>query len=115
MQINRKITNIEDYLNSLSPKQLEIVERLRVLIKQTVPEVLEKVMWSTPWYQLNKKPLVYIATTSTHTNFGFAQGSKLSYERMEGTGKNMRHIKIRNLDEIDEKEFTRLLKDSQKL
>lgn len=80
-----------------------MVKELRKLIKETVPEVEERILWSTPWYYLNKKPFVYIAVNSTHTNFGFAFGAYLHSELLEGSGKNMRHIKLKDHSDFAQK------------
>ena len=48
-------------------------------------------------------------------DFGFFMGAKLKSELLEGTGKGLRHIKVKTQEDIDETEFGRLLKDAAKL
>ena len=48
-------------------------------------------------------------------NFGFFRGAELSSKLLEGTGKGLRHIKIKTGKDIDEAEIARLLKDAAKL
>jgi hypothetical protein len=105
---------MEQFLSMHSGEQFAIIERLRALIKTTAPGAAENIMWSTPWYYLNNRPYVYIATASDHINFGFAFGAQLKSNLLEGTGKNTRHIKIRSLEQIDheEKEYISLLKEA---
>ena len=43
-------------------------------------------------------------------DFGFFRGGKLDSSQLEGTGKALRHIKIRSAGEVDEAEIKRLLK-----
>jgi hypothetical protein len=50
-----------------------------------------------------KDAICYIGVIKDHVNLGFPRGSELSDpERiLEGTGKQMRHIKIRNMSDLD--------------
>jgi Domain of unknown function (DU1801) len=50
-----------------------------------------------------KDAICYIGVIKDHVNLGFHRGSELSDpERiLEGTGKQMRHIKIRNMSDLD--------------
>lgn len=115
MTDNVKVSNIKDYLNNLSPDHLELITTLRELIKDTVPEAEEKILWSTPWYYLAGKLFVYLADNKSHINFGFAYGANLKSDLLEGTGKNMRHIKIRIGEEIDTGNLKELLTQAAKL
>lgn len=115
MSENKKITNITDYLDSLTPQQKGMIEKLRGLVQKTVPEVEEKIMWSLPWYKLHGKPFVVLMHASKHMSIGFMKGTDLHSEMLEGTGKNMRHVKIKLDSDIPEKELTRLLKEAEKL
>lgn len=49
-----------------------------------------------------KDGICYIGVIKDHVNLGFVHGSELSDPRkiMEGTGKQMRHIKIRNMSDL---------------
>jgi hypothetical protein len=115
MTENIKFTNIDDYLAHLTSERLKVTKRLREVIKMTVPEAEERVRWSTPWYYLGKKPLVYIANSAHYTTFGFAYGAKLQSDLLEGTGNNMRHIKVRSMEDFEKnkEEFVRLLKEAE--
>jgi hypothetical protein len=49
-----------------------------------------------------KDGICYIAVMNGHINLGFLRGSELSnrHRLLEGTGKRMRHIKIRSLADV---------------
>jgi hypothetical protein len=47
-----------------------------------------------------------------HVNLGFFMGARLKSRRLEGTGKGLRHIKVRVAEDVDRKEFARLLKEA---
>jgi len=50
-----------------------------------------------------------------HVNLGFFQGAKMKSKKLEGTGKGLRHVKVRGLEDIDAEEFMRLLREPVKL
>ena len=64
--------------------------------------------WGVPYYG----NLYYFVALKTHVNLGFSI-AKLSNDEiklLEGTGKTMRHIKLKNVEDIDETKITQLLK-----
>lgn len=65
-----------------------------------------------PWYEGR----YYIVALKDHVNLGVCIGglSGKQLALLEGTGKFMRHIKIRQLDEIDEKQIAALLRGVSK-
>lgn len=102
MSDNIKLTNIDDYL--IHHKQnKELLQQIRHLIKSTVPEAEERILWSTPWYYLYRKPFVWLADNTNHISFGFSQGASLQSDLLEGTGKNMRHIKLQKSEGLENK------------
>jgi hypothetical protein len=94
---------VEDYIASLEPWQMEIVARLRALLKQVEPPALERIMWNQPVFDVNGH-CFYIKAFKNHVNFGFFQGEALSDPQglLHGSGKQMRHIPIKNAAEITE-------------
>jgi hypothetical protein len=86
-----------------------ICRRLRDLIVEIDPETVE-----VPWpkqriigYGVGPKKMsehyCYIGAFKNHANLGFYRGAGLPDPegRMEGTGKELRHVKIRSLDAVD--------------
>jgi hypothetical protein len=87
----------------------EIAKRLRKLIIDVYPDVVE-----VPWpkqrivgYGVGPKKMsehfCYIGAHRDHVNLGFYYGAELSdpEELLEGTGKKLRHIKVREIEEVD--------------
>jgi hypothetical protein len=86
------------YVQRKNPAMMEIVAALRILIKKTVPESREVLNpWGLPTYEF-RGALGYIMVGKKHVTFGFARGSELADpgELLEGAGKNLRHVKIRD-------------------
>jgi hypothetical protein len=65
--------------------------------------------WGVPTYGDGK---YYIVALKNHVNIGFSlkRLSKKEQELFEGSGKTMKHIKIRTIKEIEKKRIVELLK-----
>ena len=99
---------IDDYIEKQKSPQKEICQRLRKIILKTFPNIKEEMKLGVPWYEGK----YYIVALKNHVNLGFSLKGLSSKEvgLFEGAGKTMKHIKIRSLNEIDEKQIVELLK-----
>lgn len=102
-------------MDKLSPAQKEITQELRSLVKKALPEIEETVKWGNITYILKSKNLAWIILYDDYLDFGFFRGAELSSKLLEGTGKGLRHIKIKEIKDINEAEIERLLLDAAKL
>ena len=99
---------VDDYIEKQKLPQKEICQKLRQIILKTFPGIKEEMKLGVPWYE----DRYYIVALKEYINLGFSlKGlSKKEIELFEGGGKTMKHIKIRSLNEIDEKKIVKLLK-----
>jgi hypothetical protein len=112
---NQKGKTLIDIVDKLSPAQKEITQKLRSLVKKALPEIEETVKWGNITYILKSKNLAWIILNDNHVDFGFFRGAEHSSKFLEGTGKGLRHIKIRESKDINEAEIERLLLEAAKL
>lgn len=100
---------IADYIEKQNSPQKEICRELRRIILETLPGMKEEMRWGVPVFGEGK---FYIGAFKNNTNLGFSINglSKEEKKLFEGTGKTMKHIKIRSLEDIDEKKIKGLLK-----
>ena len=98
---------VDTYMAELAPAKRRMAEALRRLILSVDPELQESVKWGNPIYEKNGR-VCYFADMGGYMNLGFFQGARLTDPegRIEGTGKGMRHIKIRSLDDISQPQFS---------
>lgn len=70
---------------------------LRSLILAADSDLREVIKWGSPVYERNK-PVIWIKAQKKHLTFGFFRGADLADPEglLEGTGKLMRHLKIRS-------------------
>lgn len=57
---------IDEYLEGITPSQREVLEHIRTVIKQTVPEVEEAISYEMPTFKYKKKNLIHIAAFKNH-------------------------------------------------
>ena len=104
---------VTEYINSLPENKKEIVIALRSIILSADPSLNESLKWKQPVYS-KKGDICCIFPTGGHVNLGFYRAIELKDPKklLQGTGKNMRRIKIRFLEEIDKEYFWELVSDA---
>ena len=104
-----KFGTFADLLQITEETQKSTVARLRETILSIHPEACEVVRLGdrAATYGLGPKKMsegyVYILPYTSWVNLGFYKGADLPDPDglLEGTGKNLRHVKIRTVDEAD--------------
>lgn len=99
----------------LDPQKRSLFFKLRALVKKTLPKAVETVKWGNIVYLLDGKNLAWLFFAKDHVDFGFFMGAKLKSKLLEGTGKGLRHIKVRTQADVKVPEFKKLLREAAKL
>ena len=112
--VKNKEKTTGEILNKLDLRQREITEKLRSLIKKTVPEAVEMVRRARITYAVGGKDFAWISHSKNHVDLDFVCGTRLSSAllRGRGKGKDVKHVKVKAMDRVDEKELIGLLKDA---
>jgi len=107
--MNKQVTA---YINESSASQKKILQELRLIINQSIPGVEENFKWGRPVFSTSKD-IIYFKTARAYISLGFFHAGKIKTHTnlLEGTGKDMRHIKIRNAEEIDKSLLKSWFKD----
>ena len=61
--------NVDDYIHSFPGEIQELLQQIRNIIKNTVPEAMESISYGMPAYKLKGRPLVYFAGYKNHIGF----------------------------------------------
>ena len=114
VMVKSKSKTFEEILGKLSSKQKEIAEKVRAIIKNVLPDVVEIVRRGKITYVLNDKDFASISLYKDHVDLDLVAGTKVGSDLLKGrgTGKDVRHIKITTMKNVEEPEFTRLLRDA---
>lgn len=109
-------TTVDDYFGKLPAAQQEIVVALRALIRKAAPKLEETVKWGYPCY-VGTARVCSIMAFKDHVNLAFFRGTELADPEglLEGTGKGMRHVKVRIVQDIPKKSLTALVSEAAKL
>jgi hypothetical protein len=105
--------SVGDWIERQPSPQREILRELRQMIRDTGPELEEKVKWAAPWYEGNDS-VVYLASQPKYATFGVCNGAMLNDAggQLEGTGKSMRHVKVHALDDELRERLEELLEEA---
>jgi len=94
-----------------------VAKAVRALVKKSVGECEEYVNpWKIPTFDLNG-PLCFYMVAKEHVIFGFVRGAMLGdpWKLLEGTGKYLRHIKLRSVADVRRPGVRSLLKEAARL
>ena len=98
----------EEILTTAAPEVAALARQARTLIQDVMPNVVE-VVWPTQrmaGFGVGPKKMseqfCYIGPFKKHINLGFYYGADLPDPQnlLEGTGQNLRHIKISRLEQL---------------
>lgn len=101
------------YIAAQPPDKRVLLEKLRVLVVSTLPDAAPALKWGVAVYSQNGKNVCALAAFKNDVaiNF-FASPDVLSdpKEKLEGTGKSQRMLKVRAARDIDAASIKRWLK-----
>jgi hypothetical protein len=113
MNVSAPTESVRAWLEKLPAEKKPIVKALRRIIASVAPEAHEIIYQDALWYGPPDSgyPILYITVFKAHSNLGFFYGGFVpDPERLlVGSGKRMRHIKIRSLQETENPAITSLL------
>lgn len=97
-----RIAEVDSYIAAAPAAHQNTLTSLRDLIFEAVPDTKESFKWSQPVYT-TKKDYLYLKANKGHVNLGFFNFEKIQNPAypLEGTGKRMRHIKIKDMADFD--------------
>ena len=100
-----------------SPELRNVVRGLRSFVKKCVPGTNETVnAWGIPTFG-RKDPFCFFMVGKYHVTLGFHSGTSLNDPEglLEGTGRNIRHVKLRTLDDMERKGLKNLVQAAARL
>lgn len=108
-----KRANVDEYLEKYNPQMSEIALKLRNLILEMFPDMNEAIKWKNLVYK-KKGYVCAILIHKAHINLEFWRGTELQDPEnlLEGTGKKLRHVKIKSESDIDAEYIKKLIEES---
>ena len=107
--MNQEVTK---YIENSSENHKEVLTELRKLILSIAPAPNEQFKWSRPVYGL-EKDFCYLQATKKHVTIGFFEFGKIKTNTtlIEGTGKSMRHVKLSNINQIEDFDIKKMIEE----
>lgn len=96
------------------PGNQRLIRALRAFVRRAAPKLEESVKWGNGCWVKGDRPVAYAYSDEDHVQFGFFRGASLADPRglLEGKGQYVRHVKVRQPADIDEKAFAALLRQA---
>jgi hypothetical protein len=112
----KRSKDVDQFMAKLEPNIQKLANTIRNFLFEVEPEFEEIKKWGRPAYLMNGM-VCAIDSYKNHINLGFAKGTSLSDSGnlLEGTGKNIRHIRISSIEDIQRNEVKSLIKEAIKL
>ena len=108
---------IDRFLAAYPPEIRDLTHQVRALIASVTPDADEylKLGWKVIWYGFGPKmpdQFAVVMPTRNHVGLGFAYGRDLPDPKvkLEGTGKRMRHVKLRTAGDVADPAIAALLR-----
>ncbi len=108
----------ENYILNQQEPYLSIMMHVRSVIFKTLPQVKERYSYRIPFYNLGKKPLLYLNVLkgTDFVDIAFVQGVLLEDDfpllSDYNNRKQVRSVQVRSLEDFDENQFVALLKEA---
>src|SRR5436190_3662080 len=108
---------IDAYVEKKNPGLKPVADAVRALVRKTVPKSREAINpWGIPTFEWNGT-LCYLMVGKNHVTFGFPRGMSLRdpTKLLQGTGKNLRHVKLREISDVHDANLKQLVLQAKKL
>jgi hypothetical protein len=100
--------SFDEFLSTYAPDIRDMASRLRAIVMSALPEAAERVYpgWKVISYKPGdrvSKQVCYIAPFNDYVHLGFEHGAELPdpHGVLEGKGKMMRHVTIKQAEDIE--------------
>ncbi|NCO62757.1 MAG: DUF1801 domain-containing protein [Flavobacteriales bacterium] len=112
---------VDDYfLNQKEPYQ-SIMLCVKSIILITLPQVEERYSYKIPFYNMDKKPMLYLNVLKgkNYVDVAFVQGILLEKQfpilKNDNKRKQVRSIQLKNIEDLDHNHFIELLLEASRL
>ncbi len=103
-----------DWLEGVETRLRPLARELRRMFLEAAPNLRESIKWGNPFFE-KKVRIFYIASQADkYVTLGLCQGALLPNPDglIEGTGKRMRHVKVRSLEDLEAAALGRIIRQA---
>jgi len=109
---------LAQYLETKEPAMVKVAQGVRRLVKATAPGTRECMnSWNIPTFEKSDGSFAIFMVSKAHVSLGFARATDLPdpHGLLEGTGKNMRHVKLKSVADLQREGVRELIEQAAKL
>jgi hypothetical protein len=112
---------IDEYFFDQKEPYQSIMLYVRSVIIKTLPDAVERYSYKIPFYNIGKKPMLYLNVLrgTNYVDVAFVQGILLEKQfpvlKNDNNRKQVRSIQVKSLEDFDELEFVELLNKARNL
>lgn len=106
---------VEAYIEATQVELRPLVIKLRNAVQSVSNDLKESIKWRVPTYSI-KAHICSIIVHKKHVNLQVFKGSQITgCDALLGSGKDMRHIKFQDINEVNPEVITAVLQQAIKL
>ena len=108
----RQYDGYDDWRTDQSAKNQQLIGALQQLIEEVAPHLATTVKWGQGCFADGDVHRIYLHAADDHVQLGFYEGSSLADPAglLEGSGKYVRHVKVRETTDVDPESFASLIR-----
>lgn len=105
------------WLKAQPPAWQKLIRIVRKFIKEDFSQLEETLKWTNGCWLHKGKPTIYLHTEPDHIQVGFFAGARLKDPegRLEGNGKFIRFVRVRDKSELDLSYLAKLIRQAMRL
>ena len=107
----------DDWVADVDPKLRPLAQGLRRMFLDAAPDLRESIKWGNPFFEKKGKVFYIASQADKYVTLGLCHGALLPNPDglIEGTGKRMRHVKVRSLEEMAPSRLGRIIRGALEL
>ena len=109
--------SFDDWLADVDPRLRPLAVELRRMFLEAAPDLRESIKWGNPCFEKKVRTFYIASQADKYLTLGLWQGALLPNPDglIEGTGKRMRHVKIRSLEDLKAAALGRIIRQAVEL
>ena len=102
---------VDGWLAEVDDPERDLAAAVLEFVRATLEDAEETVKWNQPCWVVAGANCLYVSAQDGYVNLGFYDGAALddSAGLLEGTGKRMRHVKVRSADALADDALSELV------
>ena len=109
--------SFDDWLVDVDARLRPLAVELHRMFLDAAPDLRESIKWDNPFFEKKVRTFYIASQADKHVTLGLCQGALIPNPDglIEGTGKRMRHVKVRGLKDLEAMALGRIIRQAVEL